>query len=62
MDSIKEYLITAQGYHINDPYKQNIILHETVMASAEDIAKSKFTDEIEKEYKLTKIFSATLVQ
>lgn len=54
---MKEYLITAQGYHKNDPDKQEILLHDTILSKQEDVARIQLLDKLKTEYNITKVFS-----
>lgn len=53
-----EFLITAQAYAKNDPYKQTILLHDTFFQSDKDTATKEFHNKFESDYKILKVFSA----
>lgn len=54
-----EYLVTAQGYNINDQYKQTILLHDAYIAEDEDHARREFIHNMSKDYHIMKIYSIT---
>lgn len=53
-----EFLVTAQGYEKNDPYKQTILLHETFFADDENEAKTLFNNKFRRTHKIINIYSA----
>lgn len=53
-----EFLVTAQGYEKQDPYKQTILLHDTFDAADQQQAKEMFNTKFAGTHKIMKIYSA----
>ena len=53
-----EFLVTAQAYEKNDPYKQTILLHETFLVDNETSAKTLFKNKFDEEFHIMNIYSA----
>jgi hypothetical protein len=54
----KEFLVTAQAYEKNDPYKQTILLHETFFVEDEKEARTLFDNHFRKNFNIMRIYSA----
>lgn len=53
-----EFLVTAQAYEKNDPYKQTMLLHETFFVDDENEAKTLFNNKFRPTHKIINIYSA----
>lgn len=54
---MQEYLVTAQGYHRQDIYKQTILLHDSYITINADEAMNMFQKQFDAEYNILKVFS-----
>lgn len=54
----KEYLVTAQGYEKNDPYKQTLLLYDTFNAETEKQAENCFMQKYELTHHIINIYSS----
>lgn len=52
-----EFLVTAQGYEKNDPYKQTILLHDVFSAEDQGQATSLFNKQFQDTHHIMKIYS-----
>jgi hypothetical protein len=57
MNNKFEYLVTGQGYELDDRYKQTLLLHDTFFANNEEDAKNLFNKQFSVTHKIINVYS-----